>query len=242
MRKSGRNVRIRHSQVVSNFATTYNSVCRTDGPAPRRTFPGRRGKRPRQVASERHESETVYESASTHESHASAVGQGELGMPKILCLGGTHDEQVALRERLGGEFEVVEVSSPARALAELANGDYIGIYADADHFSEVIDVGRFLQNERILEGMPDGVVLLASDNTILWGNGRLREWTGREDVDRRELLRGAGQPRDPRARLLPVPHRAWPPARPAPRRSAATTATSTSTPPRSSRTASRRST
>ena len=30
--------------------------------------------------------------------------------------------------------------------------------------------------------MPDGVVLLASDNTILWGNGRLREWTGREDV------------------------------------------------------------
>lgn len=103
-------------------------------------------------------------------------------MPKILCLGGTHDQQVALRERLGGEFEVVEVSSPARALAELANGDYIGIYADADHFSDVIDVGRFLQNERILQGMPDGVVLLASDNTILWGNGRLREWTGRSDV------------------------------------------------------------
>jgi CheY-like chemotaxis protein len=67
-------------------------------------------------------------------------------------------------------------------LAELADGDYIGIYADADHFSAVIDVGRFLQNERILQGMPDGVVLLASDNTILWGNGRLREWMGRSDV------------------------------------------------------------
>lgn len=103
-------------------------------------------------------------------------------MPKILCLGGTHDEQVALRERLGSDFEVIEVSSPARGLAELARGDYIGIYADADHFSEVIDVGRFLQNERILQGMPDGVVLLANDNTILWGNGRLREWTGRDDV------------------------------------------------------------
>ena len=103
-------------------------------------------------------------------------------MPKILCLGGTHDEQVALRDRLGSEFEIVEVSSPARALAELAHGDYIGIYADADHFSAVIDVGRFLQNERILQGMPDGVVLLASDNTILWGNGRLREWMGRSDV------------------------------------------------------------
>ncbi len=103
-------------------------------------------------------------------------------MPKILCLGGTHNQQVSLRERLGGEFEVVEVASPARALAELANGNYIGIYADADHFAEVIDVGRFLQNERILQGMPDGVVLLSSDNSILWGNGRLREWTGRSDV------------------------------------------------------------
>jgi CheY-like chemotaxis protein len=30
--------------------------------------------------------------------------------------------------------------------------------------------------------MPDGVVLLAADNTILWSNGRLREWTGRTDV------------------------------------------------------------
>jgi CheY-like chemotaxis protein len=103
-------------------------------------------------------------------------------MPKILCLGGTHDEQVALRDRLGGEFEVVEVTSPSRAMTELARGDYIGIYADADHFSDVIDVGRFLQNERILQGMPDGVVLLSEDNTILWGNGRLREWTGRTDV------------------------------------------------------------
>ena len=103
-------------------------------------------------------------------------------MPKILCLGGTHDQQVALRERLGGDVEVVEVGSPARALSELANDSYIGIYADADHFAHVIDVGRFLQNERVLQGMPDGVVLLASDNSILWGNGRLREWFGQEDV------------------------------------------------------------
>ena len=36
-----------------------------------------------------------------------------------------------------------------------------------------------MQNERILEGMADGVVLLDSQNTILWGNGRLCEWSGR---------------------------------------------------------------
>ncbi|MBI2825999.1 MAG: response regulator [Planctomycetia bacterium] len=30
--------------------------------------------------------------------------------------------------------------------------------------------------------MPDGVVLLDSDNTIIWGNGRLREWTDRDSI------------------------------------------------------------
>jgi CheY-like chemotaxis protein len=103
-------------------------------------------------------------------------------MPKILSLGGTHDQQVALRERFGDNLEVVEVTSPVRAMAELAKGGFIGIYADADHFADVINVGEFVQNERILQGMPDGVVLLSSDNTIMWGNGRLREWTGRDEV------------------------------------------------------------
>ena len=74
------------------------------------------------------------------------------------------------------------MSSPVRALALLGRGEYAGIYADADHFAEVVDLARIVQNERILQGMPDGVVMLNSDNVILWGNGRLREWTGRDDV------------------------------------------------------------
>ena len=43
-------------------------------------------------------------------------------------------------------------------------------------------MGKLLQNERILEGMPDGIVLLDAENTIIWGNGRLREWTGHDTV------------------------------------------------------------
>lgn len=101
--------------------------------------------------------------------------------PKVLCLGGTHDAQVALQKRFGDDIEVVE-TTPIRALPQLGTGEYIGIYADADHFAEVINAARLVQNERVLQGMPDGVVLLDGDNTILWGNGRLREWTGREDV------------------------------------------------------------
>ncbi len=101
--------------------------------------------------------------------------------PKVLCLGGTHDAQVALRERFGEEVQVVDVT-PVRALTHLGSGEYVGIYADADHFAEVVNAARLVQNERVLQGMPDAVVMLGEDNTILWANGRLREWTGREDV------------------------------------------------------------
>jgi CheY-like chemotaxis protein/GAF domain-containing protein len=121
----------------------------------------------------------VYEPIDSHQQSAAAPGVCQA--PKVLCLGGTHNAQVALRKRFGDDIEVVD-TSPIRALSQLGSGDYIGIYADADHFAEVINAARLVQNERVLQGMPDGVVLLDSDNKILWGNGRLREWTGRDDV------------------------------------------------------------
>jgi two-component system, sensor histidine kinase SagS len=124
----------------------------------------------------------VSESLTIRGSKHTAVDEGAIGVPRILCLGGTHDDQVALSKRFGDEVEIVEVSSPVRALAQLAGGGFAGIYADADHFAEVMDIGRLVQNERILQGMPDGVVMLTGDNTILWGNGRLKEWTGRSEV------------------------------------------------------------
>ena len=121
----------------------------------------------------------MYEPIDSHQQSAAAPGVCQA--PKVLCLGGTHNSQVALRQRFGEDIEVVD-TSPIRALSQLGSGEFIGIYADADHFAEVINAARLVQNERVLQGMPDGVVLLDSDNKILWGNGRLREWTGREDV------------------------------------------------------------
>jgi CheY-like chemotaxis protein/GAF domain-containing protein len=59
---------------------------------------------------------------------------------------------------------------------------YAGIFVAAGHIGEAIRMGKLLQNERILEGMPDGIVLLGADNTIIWGNGRLPEWIGKQSV------------------------------------------------------------
>jgi PAS domain S-box-containing protein len=83
---------------------------------------------------------------------------------------------------LESTFELVAVRNPLRALAQLERENYVGVYVSADHFGEALRLGRLLQNERILEGMPDGVVLLDGENTILWANERFKTWAGERDV------------------------------------------------------------
>lgn len=102
--------------------------------------------------------------------------------PKILYLGSSDDSPLDLTGHFGDDVEVVKTSSPVRALARLARSEFAGVYVDADHFAEAADVGRLIQHDRILQAMPSGVVLLDGENTILWGNGRLREWCGCDDV------------------------------------------------------------
>jgi CheY-like chemotaxis protein/PAS domain-containing protein len=102
--------------------------------------------------------------------------------PKLLYVSSSREAADERAAPLREAFEVVTVYSPIRALAQLSRDDFAAIYVDAEHLDEALRIGKLLQNERILQGMPDGVVLLDSDNTILWGNGRLREWTHRESV------------------------------------------------------------
>lgn len=102
--------------------------------------------------------------------------------PKILVIREPSAPNNASLPNWGGAFETEEVSSPLRALARLAREQYAGIYVAGSHATEAFRLGKLLQNERILEGMPDGVVLLDADNTIIWGNGRLNEWSGREAI------------------------------------------------------------
>ena len=104
--------------------------------------------------------------------------------PKILYLasGASGDEPEL--QRLGDRFEVVRVQSPVRALMMLSRqaSNYAGVYVASEHLREVLNVGRLLQNERILQGMPDGVALVDVDNTILWANARLKQWCRGESI------------------------------------------------------------
>ena len=101
---------------------------------------------------------------------------------RVLCLCEDRATADQLAAKLGPTTEVVAVKSPARAIARLAKGGFDGVYADAAHFAPAADATQLVHNVQILSAMPDGVVLLNRDNQIIWGNGRLREWSGRDDV------------------------------------------------------------
>ncbi len=101
--------------------------------------------------------------------------------PKILVVRDTAADSSSLPVIPDG-YEIEEVRSPLRALSRMTREPYAGVFVAAGHIGEAIRMGKLLQNERILEEMPDGIVLLDAENTIIWGNGRLREWTGHEAV------------------------------------------------------------
>jgi two-component system, sensor histidine kinase SagS len=60
--------------------------------------------------------------------------------------------------------------------------NFDGIYVASEYLQQAFQIGTLLQNNQILEGMPDGVMLLDSENCIIWSNGRLNEWSHREKV------------------------------------------------------------
>lgn len=102
--------------------------------------------------------------------------------PKLLFIGDGRPEQQQLLGPLKDVYDVVQVGSPLRALSRLARENFSGLFVASEHLDQAFELGRLLQNERILEGMPDGIVVLDAENTIVWGNSRMREWTKSETI------------------------------------------------------------
>ena len=102
--------------------------------------------------------------------------------PRILLVCDSREDAVRLLARAAESNEAVVASNPLRALAHLTRERFAGVYVSSEFLQETLQLGTLLQNEQILEGMPDGVVLLDSDNTIIWSNRQLSEWSNCETV------------------------------------------------------------
>lgn len=100
----------------------------------------------------------------------------------------------ALSPEVRNAYDIVEVHNPFRALVKMTREQFDGVFVAADYFSQVIRLGRLLENDRILEGMPDGVAVLDADSLILWANERLRRWTNRGNIVGEGFFASLGNP------------------------------------------------
>ena len=101
--------------------------------------------------------------------------------PRILCVD-KRSEVNNLTVSLRDACSFVQVNSPLRALALLSKDQFDGLYITGSHLEEAIRIGHLLHHERIVDGMPDGVALLDTENTIVWANERFKAWVGKEQV------------------------------------------------------------
>ncbi len=96
--------------------------------------------------------------------------------PRILLITDAAGGDTKLCQFLRDNYEVVQTDGPLSALATLEGENFAGIYVMSGHASQLIEVTRQVQKQRILECIPDGVVLLDSENKIVWHNDRVRQW------------------------------------------------------------------
>ena len=116
------------------------------------------------------------------------------GKPRVLFVCNSRDTAEEFLGPLAESYDVVVVNDSVGALAHLSREEFDGVYFAPGRLQGAIQIGTLLQNEHILAGMPDGVVLLDSDNTIVWCNGRLQEWSDRESVIGTNFYTALGNP------------------------------------------------
>jgi GAF domain-containing protein len=102
--------------------------------------------------------------------------------PRILFVRDPSDPAESLPAALREFAQVETVQNPLRALGKIARDHYAGVYVSAAHLQNAVRLGKLLQNDRILEGMPDAVALLDADLSILWANHLFLEWCNKGNV------------------------------------------------------------
>ena len=113
--------------------------------------------------------------------------------PRVLFIGGPKDN-ADLPAGAESLFDVVKVQNPLRALSLLTREKFDGLFVSEEHFQEALRFGKLLENNRVLEGMPDAVAVVDASSTILWTNDRLRSWANRGNIVGESFFAALGGP------------------------------------------------
>jgi len=119
--------------------------------------------------------------------------------PRILCVSDRADNDVdatvsQVPEEVRVRCDVVVERDFDKALARLADEEFEGLYVLAPNCNRWLQAGKLMQSEQILAGMPDGVCMLASDNSIIWENPQFRRWCDDRDVIGSNFYEALGNP------------------------------------------------
>jgi CheY-like chemotaxis protein len=114
--------------------------------------------------------------------------------PKILLISDSPENARHFLADGADSYEILAVENLVQALDHLRRENYDGVFIAAECLPEAFETGKILQNEQVLEGMPDGVILLDSNNTIIWSNNRLKEWSHRDNVAGENFYSVLGSP------------------------------------------------
>lgn len=113
---------------------------------------------------------------------------------RILFVCSPGDSIESLPAALRESAQIVTVHNPLRALAKVAREKFDGVYVSTDHLQSAVRLGRLLENDRILEGMPDAVALLDPEMTILWANNQFLRWCNKGNVVGDQFFLALGNP------------------------------------------------
>ena len=113
---------------------------------------------------------------------------------RILYVCNPGDSLESLPAGLRETADIITVHNPLRALAKVAREQFDGVYVAADHLQAAVRLGRLLENDRILEGMPDAVALVDPELTILWANHQFLRWCNRGNVVGDQFYLALGNP------------------------------------------------
>lgn len=87
--------------------------------------------------------------------------------PKLVCVFDGDIEASAIPPELAAAFEIIPTTSPIRTLQEYRDVPLVGIFVASSQMPQAI---QLLESHQLLRSMPDGVVVLDSENKIAWAN------------------------------------------------------------------------
>ncbi len=114
--------------------------------------------------------------------------------PKILCICDCENATACVPDALREHCSIIVERDVVQAFSRLNKESFAGLLVLSEHSEQLSQCSHLFQNQRILEGMPDGVVLLDPDNAIIWSNPQFQKWSSLSSVVGANFFSALGNP------------------------------------------------